>query len=191
MPSTDHRLWLVRHGETDWSLSGKHTSVTDLPLTDHGRVQAAALVPVLAKGHFTKVLTSPRQRARVTCDIAGLGAVATVDDDLAEWAYGSYEGRTSAEIHGERPDWCLWTDGCPGGESPEQIAQRLDGLLARVEQLDGDVALFAHGHVLRALALRYLGWPMPMGAQLGLDTATVCKLGPVSDRPAILTWNVR
>lgn len=191
MSSTDRRLWLVRHGETEWSLSGKHTSTTDLPLTAHGREQAEALVPVLEKGHFTRVLTSPRQRARVTCDIAGYGAVATIDDDLVEWDYGSYEGLTSQEIHVERPAWSLWTDGCPGGESPDQIAGRLDRLLARVAKVEGDVALFAHGHVLRALALRYLGWPMPLGAQLGLDTATLCKLGGVSGQPALVTWNAR
>ena len=191
MSSPDRRLWLVRHGETEWSLSGKHTSTTDLPLTAHGREQAQALVPTLAEGRFAKVLTSPRQRARVTCDIAGLGAVATIDDDLVEWDYGSYEGRTSQEIHVERPDWSLWTDGCPGGESPAQIAARLDRLLARVATIEGDVAIFAHGHVLRVLALRYLGWPMPMGAQLGLDTATLCKLGGTPGRPALVTWNTR
>lgn len=191
MSSTERRLWLVRHGETEWSLSGKHTGVTDLPLTAHGREQAEALAPVLAQGHFTQVLTSPRQRARVTCDIAGFGDRAIVDPDLVEWDYGSYEGLTSLEIHAERPDWSLWTDGCPDGESPGEIAARLDRLLARVAKIEGDIALFAHGHVLRALALRYLGWPMPQGAQLGLDTATLCKLGRASGQPSIVTWNVR
>lgn len=191
MSSAERRIWLVRHGETEWSLAGKHTSVTDLPLTAHGRDQTAALVPLLAQGSFARVLTSPRQRARVTCEIAGFGGVATVDDDLVEWDYGSYEGRTTLEIHAERPGWSLWTDGCPGGESPDQIAARLDRLLERVAKIEGDVALFAHGHVLRVLALRYLGWAMPVGAQLGLDTATFCKLGRVSGQTTIVTWNVR
>jgi broad specificity phosphatase PhoE len=189
----ERRIWLVRHGETEWSKSGQHTGTTDLPLTDNGYAQAKTLRPLLHKAQFVAVLSSPRTRARVTCEQA-LEIEPQVDEDLAEWNYGTYEGRTSADIHAVNPNWSLWIDGGPGGESPDQIGQRADRLLARVAQINagkGDVALFAHGHILRVLALRYLGWPMELGAQLGLDTATLSKLGLVSHHAAIVCWNVR
>jgi broad specificity phosphatase PhoE len=183
----------VRHGETEWSKSGQHTGRTDIPLTDEGRNQAEHLRPYLEKQQFDAVLVSPRTRARVTCELAGLGSVAKVDEGLAEWDYGTYEGRTSKDIHAERPSWSLWIDGGPGGESPEQIGARADALLARVDAVagQGDVALFAHGHILRVVALRYLGWPFELGAQLGLDTATISKLGMVAGHKAIVSWNLR
>ena len=191
MAERERRLWLVRHGETEWSKSGQHTGRTDLPLTDEGRRQAEHLRTLLGGQRFDAVLVSPRQRARVTCEIAGFGAQAQTDDGLAEWDYGAYEGRTSKDIHAERPSWSIWVDGCPDGESPEDVSRRADAVLARAKAHDGDVALFAHGHILRVVALRYLGWPLTLGAQLSLDTATVCKLGAVSAHDAIVAWNLR
>jgi broad specificity phosphatase PhoE len=193
MAGHERRLWLIRHGETEWSKSGQHTGRTDIPLTDEGRRQAERLRPLLREQRFAAVLVSPRARARVTCELAGLSAHAKVDDGLAEWDYGAYEGLTSQEIHAEVPSWSLWIDGGPGGESPEQIGARADALLTRVDAVagDDDVALFAHGHILRVIALRYLGWPFELGAQLGLDTATVSKLGIVSGHRSVVGWNLR
>jgi probable phosphoglycerate mutase len=186
-------LWLVRHGETEWSRTGQHTGRSDLPLTDKGREQAERLHPLLAPLRFAAVVTSPRQRARETCALAGCGhrpdAAAVVDEDLAEWDYGEYEGITSAQIHSRAPEWSLWRDGCPGGESPEAICARVDRLIDRWGARAGNVALFGHGHVLRLVALRWLAWPLEQGAQLALDTATVGALGYAGGRRSLLVWN--
>jgi broad specificity phosphatase PhoE len=181
---------LIRHGATEWSAAGRHTSVTDLPLTPDGEKQAQALAPALADRHFVAVIRSPRLRAEQTAQLAGL-AVTAVDDDLAEWAYGDYEGLTTPQIRASRPDWLLWRDGCPGGESPEQVAARLDRALARAEAAarDGDVALVAHGHSLRVAGVRWLGLPVAVGAGLSLDTATLSVLGHEHSERAIRRWN--
>ena len=151
------QVYLMRHGETAWSLSGQHTGVTDIPLTENGRRVAQLLQPVLSKEAFALVLTSPLQRARQTCALAGLGEYAEIDRDLMEWNYGDYEGLTPDEIHAKRPGWMVFTDGCPGGGKPEQVGARIDRVIAKVRAVEGQVALFAHGHVLRALAARWLG----------------------------------
>ncbi len=183
-------LVLVRHGATEWSRAGRHTSVTDLPLTPEGEEQARQLTAALKQFRFAAVLCSPRLRARRTAELAGLGVTA-IDEDLAEWAYGEYEGVTTAEIRRQRPDWLLWRDGCPGGESPEQVAARLDRVLVRAEQAarDGDVALLAHGHSLRVAGVRWLGLAPSYGAGLVLDTATLSLLGHEHGERAIRRWN--
>jgi broad specificity phosphatase PhoE len=182
---------LVRHGETEWSANGRHTSTTDLELTPTGEEQAREIGTRLSGRTFAAVLSSPRRRARRTAEVAGL-AVTAVDDDLAEWDYGSYEGLTTAQILTDRPDWSLWTDGGPGGESPDQITVRVDRLLARVRPLlsTGDVALVGHGHCLRVVAARWVGLPANGGALLKLDTATLSELGWEHGRPVVLHWNL-
>ncbi|MCX5052843.1 MULTISPECIES: histidine phosphatase family protein [unclassified Streptomyces] len=191
-------LLLVRHGETEWSVSGQHTSWTDLPLTQHGEEQAKSLAPLLSRRTFARALTSPLDRAIRTAELAGVtGAV--VDSDLHEWDYGAYEGVTSVEIHRTRPDWDLWTDGVPPGpvgqpgESPEQIGQRADRVLSRVDAalLDGDVVLVAHGHFLRVLTARRLGLPAADGRLFQLATGTVSRLSTEHGRPVIAEWNTR
>ncbi|MBV1950086.1 histidine phosphatase family protein [Streptomyces sp. BV129] len=191
-------LLLVRHGETEWSLSGQHTSWTDLPLTEHGEEQARSLAPLLAGRTFALTLTSPLARARRTAELAGLTGT-DPEPDLREWDYGGYEGITTVDIHRTRPDWDLWTDGAvPGpeghpGESPEQIGARIDRVLARVEKaLDSDsrdVLLVAHGHVLRVLTARRLGLPPSEGRLFQLATGTVSRLSTEHGRPVIVEWN--
>jgi broad specificity phosphatase PhoE len=183
-------ILLIRHGETTWSASHRHTSYTDLELTPDGERQARALATMLAGRRFVQVLSSPRQRALRTAHLAGL-AVDAADPDLAEWNYGEYEGRTSADIHQDRPHWNLWTDGCPGGESPAQVGERLDRVVARVAALvdQGSVALIAHGHSLRVLGARWIGLPPSAGGLLRLDTATVSVLGHEHGRQVIRRWN--
>jgi broad specificity phosphatase PhoE len=183
---------LVRHGQTTWSAAGRHTSVTDLPLTETGEKQALALRPALAGRAFALVLTSPRARAIRTAELAGLHD-AVIDPDLAEWAYGDYEGITSEEIHERDPDWDLWRDGCPGGESPPQVGARLDRVLARAAAAlnSGDVVLVAHGHSLRVAAARWLGLPPGDGSMLALDTATTSTLGFEHDTRVLTSWNVQ
>jgi probable phosphoglycerate mutase len=181
---------LVRHGQTEWSASGRHTSHTDLDLTPEGERQAIALAKALAGRPFAGVLASPRRRALRTAGLAGLD-VTTIDSALTEWDYGYYEGLTTPEIRRERPDWSLWIDGCPGGESPAQVAARLDGVLDRVRPLlaDGDVALVSHGHALRVLASRWIGQPASFGARLKLDTATLSELGHEHEHQTLGAWN--
>jgi probable phosphoglycerate mutase len=183
---------LVRHGQTEWSAAGRHTSYTDLPLTSEGERQARAVGQALADRRFVAVLSSPRQRALRTAELAGL-TVSGVDEDLTEWHYGEYEGITSKEIRATRPDWNLWRDGCPGGESPEQVGARLDRVLARVRPLlaEGDVALVAHGHSLRVAGARWAGLPVAAGGVLALDTATLSTLGYEHERPVIRSWNAQ
>jgi broad specificity phosphatase PhoE len=182
-------VFVIRHGETEWSLSGQHTGTTDIPLTDNGRRLAAQLRPILAKKSFALVLTSPLQRARETSKLAGLGAQATVDPDLMEWNYGEYEGVTSEKIHESAPGWLIFDDGAPGGETPEQVGTRVDRVIARARATQGDVALFAHGHVLRVLAARWIGLAPRAGKHLLLDTGTLCVLSHYRDAPAIKIWN--
>jgi broad specificity phosphatase PhoE len=181
---------LIRHGETRWSAAHRHTSYTDLELTPDGERQARDLAPRLAGRSFAAVLSSPRRRARHTAELAGL-TVTGVDDDLVEWNYGEYEGRTGDEIRRDAPDWYLWTDGCPGGESPDQVGARLDRALTRAAELldRGDVALVAHGHSLRVAGARWVGLPAADGGKLRLDTSGVCVLGHEHGRRVILRWN--
>ncbi|NYG55237.1 histidine phosphatase family protein [Nocardioides perillae] len=180
-------LWLVRHGQTEWSRDGRHTSVTDLPLLPEGEEVARSLAPRLDR-RFAQVLTSPRQRARRTAELAGHPG-AEVDDDLVEWGYGDYEGVTTAEIRESVPGWSVWTHAVPGGEDATAVGARLDRVVARARAADGDTLVFAHGHSLRALAARWLGLPVSEGRLLRLDTATVSVLGHERDTPVVLRWN--
>ena len=180
-------IWVVRHGETEWSRDGRHTSVTDLPLTETGEEAATALAPRLAEVEFDLVLTSPRQRARRTAELAGF-ADAEVDDDLVEWAYGDYEGVTTAEIRKDVPGWTIWTHPVPGGETAEQVSARLDRVVARAREHDRTL-VFAHGHSLRVLTARWVEQPADHGQFYRLDTSTVSVLGFERDHPALLKWN--
>ena len=182
-------LFVLRHGETAWSLSGQHTGTTDIPLTENGRRLAERLRPVLAKESFALVLVSPRQRARETCRLAGLGDAAIVEPDLAEWNYGAYEGKTTEEIHKTRPGWEIFRDGCPGGESPAEIGARVDRVVTRSRAVEGNVALFAHGHVLRVLVARWIGLPPGGGQHFMLNTGTLSVLGNYRGSPAVRVWN--
>ena len=182
-------LWLVRHGETAWSLSGQHTGRTDIPLTARGREQAQLLGRRLMKKTFALVLTSPLRRATETCELSGQTEHAIPDEDLLEWNYGAYEGLTSAEIRKEFPDWTIWTGGVRGGESADQVGERVDRVIARSVAASGDVALYAHGHVLRILAARWLGLAATAGRYLGLDTASLSKLGYERETRVIRAWN--
>lgn len=183
------QVYLARHGETEWSLSGQHTGITDIPLTENGRNLAKRLAPVLATERFALVLTSPLERARKTCELAGLGAHAEIDRDLMEWNYGEYEGLTPKQIDAQAPGWMIFTDGCPGGETPEQAGARADRLVARVRSVEGNVALFAHGHIFRVFAARWLGLPAMAGIHFLLDTATLSILSYYRNLPAIRRWN--
>lgn len=185
-------IYLARHGETAWSLSGQHTGLTDLPLTERGERNAARLQQRLAGLKFAKILVSPLQRARRTCELAGFGAVAEVDRDLVEWNYGEYEGRRSVEIRAERPDWQLFRDGCPGGESPAQVAARADRVVNRVRAVPGDVLVFSSGHFLRMLAARWIQLERTVDAQsFLLSTASLSALGydGTLSRPVVRLWN--
>ena len=181
---------LIRHGQTEWSANGRHTSYTDLDLTAVGEDQARAAGAKLAGRTFAAVVSSPRKRALRTAELAGL-VVTETTEDLAEWNYGEYEGITTPEIRRTDPDWSLWTGGAPGGESPDQVAVRLDRVLARAASLlsEGDVALVAHGHALRVAGARWIGLPASGGGLLRLDTATLSVLGHEHARPVILEWN--
>ena len=189
MADESRKLYLIRHGETEWSRDGKHTGVTDVSLTDHGRQTARSLQPVLAREQLVLVLTSPLQRARETCELAGLAKLSRVEPDLMEWNYGEYEGLTTKNIQSARPGWSVFHHGCPGGESPEQVAARADRVLAKVRATVGNVALFAHGHILRVIAARWVNQPPSFGEHLLLDTGTLSVLGYYYDTPALKTWN--
>ena len=189
MARKEQKVYLVRHGETEWSLSGQHTGVTDIPLTDNGRAAARLLRPVLAEESFALVLTSPLHRARETCELAGFGNRAHVESDLMEWNYGEYEGLTPQQIHAKRPDWMIFRDGCPGGESPEQIGARVDRVIAKAHDTEGNVALFAHGHVFRVLAARWIGLSSRAGQHFLLNTATLNVLGYYRETAALKIWN--
>ena len=182
-------LWLVRHGETDWSRSGAHTGRMDLLLTEEGKQRALALARYLDSRPFALVLTSPLARARETCRFAGYGDIALIDPDLREWDYGAYEGRTTDEIRSEKPGWCLWRDGVAGGESIEQVAARARRVIERAASAGGDIALFAHGHILRVLAACWLDLPPASGRLLALGTASVSILGYEREGRVIRLWN--
>ena len=184
-------IYLARHGETAWSLTGQHTGVTDLPLTKRGERNAVRLGERLAGSVFAKVLTSPLQRAARTCELAGFGAVAEVDRDLVEWNYGDYEGLRTAEIHAKRPDWDLFRDGCPNGESPQQIGARADRVVNRLRAIKGNVLIFSSGHFLRVLAARWLGLEPAAGKYFMLNTASLSALSYEHElsNPTIQFWN--
>ncbi|HMJ37050.1 MAG TPA: histidine phosphatase family protein [Baekduia sp.] len=184
-----NELWLIRHAETEWAKAHRHTGLTDIPLTDDGRAAARALRDRLAGHDFSAVLVSPLSRARETAELAGLGEHAQMRDDLLEWDYGDYEGITTTEIREGRPGWYLWDDGVPHGETGDDVAARVDRVIAEALQLDGDVAIVAHGHVLRVLAARWLEQPAAFGGRLVLDTGTVSRLGFERDVRALLAWN--
>ena len=184
-----HEVVLVRHGETEWSRSGKHTGRTDIPLAERGRQDARAVGDALRNRTFALVLTSPLTRAAETCRLAGFGEVAVQRDELREWDYGAYEGRTTAEIRKERPAWTLWRDGVPEGESIEEVAARVDRVIPELRSIDGDALLFAHGHVLRMLAARWLGLDPSGGRLFALDPATLSALGYERETPVVRLWN--
>jgi broad specificity phosphatase PhoE len=190
--SVGTELWLVRHGETEWSLSGAHTSRTDIPLTDHGRKRAEELRDFLKGTKFDAVFESPMQRARETCKIAGFGDQAVVEDGLKEWDYGVYEGKTTKEIQVEIPGWSVWKDEIVGGETVEHVGERADGVIAKALAAapeKGKVALFAHAHILRILAARWVGLPADGGRLLALGTGSVSVLGWERETRVIQRWN--
>lgn len=190
--SAGTELWLIRHGETEWSLSGKHTSRTDISLTEHGRKRAEELRDYLNGTQFSAVFVSPMQRARETCAIAGFGDVAVVDEGLREWDYGIYEGKTTAEIRKEVPDWSVWKDEIVGGETAEHVGDRADGVIARAlaaAPAGGKVALFAHAHILRILAARWIGLEARGGCLFALGTGSVSVLGWERETRVIEAWN--
>jgi broad specificity phosphatase PhoE len=180
---------IVRHGETEWSLAGRHTGRTDLPLTDHGREQATALAATLAGRDFELVLCSPLQRAVQTCRLAGFGDVAELCEDLREWDYGDYEGLTTPQIRERDPEWNLWREGCPGGEAPTAVGARVDRVRERLAAVDGDALAFAHGHVLRVLTARWLAMDVDAGARFLLAAAGVGVLGHERETSVIERWN--
>ena len=180
---------LVRHGETDWSRDGRHTGRTDVSLNDEGRAGAEALGEELRQWRFVRVLTSPLARATETARLAGLGDVAEPRDDLLEWDYGAYEGKKTVEIREERPGWTLWRDGVPGGETADEVCERVDRVIRRARSVDGDVLLFGHAHCLRALAARWVGRPVTDGRLYRLDTGSLSVLGYERETPVIVHWN--
>ena len=182
---------LIRHGETEWSRDGRHTGSTDIPLTDEGRRQAELVGSWLAGRDFARVLTSPLSRALETCRLAGFGDRAEPREELLEWDYGEYEGLTTPQIRERRPDWYLWRDGCPGGESAADVGRRVDRVVAELREADGDAALFAHGHVLRVLTARWLELDPEKGALFALATATLSVLGWERETAVIRVWNAR
>jgi len=182
-------IWLIRHSETEWALTGQHTGHTDIPLTERGRREAVLLGNRLQGHPFARVFTSPLSRAADTCRLAGFGEIAEEDPDLEEWDYGEYEGKTTAELRQDQPDWTIWNAPVRGGESAAQVGVRVDRVIARVSGVPGYVALFAHGHVLRILAARWIGLPASGGARLALDTASISRLGTEHGTPVIVRWN--
>ena len=186
------QLYFIRHGETAWSLSGQHTGQTDIPLTAHGEDQAKGLAPLLEHVEFAHVFTSPRQRARRTCELAGLGSAAEIEPDLAEWDYGEYEGRRSLDIREERPGWNIFKDGCPGGETPQEITDRADRLISKLVALDVNTAVFSHGHFGCVLAARWVQLPVLHGQHFRLNTASISILSYNLSQPdvrVIALWN--
>jgi len=180
---------LVRHAETEWSRDGRHTGRTDIPLSEPGREAAQALADRLGRLRLAKVLVSPSRRAQETCDLCGLGAQAQVRSELLEWDYGDYEGLTSAQIRAERPDWDLWRDGCPGGESPTEVGVRADSVIAELVRIGGPAAVFSHGHTLRVLGARWIELQAQGGGRLALSTGALCTLGHEHGTGVILSWN--
>jgi probable phosphoglycerate mutase len=189
MTADAQEIVLVRHGETEWSRAGKHTGRTDVPLTEIGRQQAQMVGEALLDRRFATVWTSPLARALETCRLAGFGDVAVPKDELMEWDYGQFEGRTTPEIRNEQPGWTLWRDGVPGGETAERVAERVDRVLAQAASVPGDVLLFAHGHLLRVLAARWLGLEPAAGRLFALDPATLSVLGYERETRVLRLWN--
>lgn len=187
--SEGQQVWLIRHAETQWSMSKKHTGRTDIPLLDEGRERARELAPLLAAHDFSLVLSSPLSRAVETASLAGAGERVELRDALLEWDYGSYEGVTTAAIREDEPDWYLWRDGAPGGETPAQVAARADSVVAEALAADGDVALFGHGHILRAVGARWLEQDITFGGRLALSTGAVCVLGFEREVRVLWGWN--
>jgi broad specificity phosphatase PhoE len=183
-------VYIVRHGATEWSVSGQHTSRTDLPLLESGEEEARVVGRKLTGRRFAPVLCSPLLRARETCRLAGFGDVAEICDDLREWDYGEYEGLTTPQIRERDPDWNLWRDGCPGGESPEQIGARVDRVLRRFDQVEGDALAFAHGHVLRVLTARWLEMAVAAGARFKLEAGSLGLLGHERETRVIEAWSI-
>jgi broad specificity phosphatase PhoE len=184
-----HQIWLIRHGETEWSKSGQHTGRTDLPLTDEGRKRAEAVGRHLAGRKFALVLSSPLSRAVETCRLAGYGDQVQLTDDLREWDYGSYEGRRTVDIQKERPGWLIWKDGVLGGETVEQVGARARKVIERAAAADGDVALFSHGHMLRVLGACWIGLAPVQGQLLALGTSALCRLGYEHNYRVVDVWN--
>ncbi len=180
---------VVRHGETEWSASGQHTSRTDLPLIEAGREQARSLAPALSGSSFALVLSSPMRRALETCELAGFGVAVEESDDLQEWDYGEYEGLTTPQIWEAAPSWNLWRDGCPGGETPEQVGARADRVLVRAHEANGDVLLFAHGHILRVISARWIEQPVAFGARVALSAGSLSALGYERETRVVRLWN--
>jgi broad specificity phosphatase PhoE len=187
--ASDREIVLVRHAETEWSRDGRHTGRTDIPLTDGGRARAAALAERLGSRRFALVLVSPLTRARETCDLCGLGAHAQERAGLMEWDYGNYDGLTTPQILATAPGWDLWRDGCPGGENAAQVGARADRVIAELAGIDGDVAVFSHGHMLRVFGARWVALDPAHGARLGLSTAAICVLGYERDTAVLARWN--
>jgi broad specificity phosphatase PhoE len=187
---SDQQLVLVRHGETEWSASGRHTSRTDVALTENGRRRARELADVLGEWSFALVLSSPLRRATETCELAGFGSRAEIDDDLREWDYGEYEGLTTPEIRERAPRWSLWRDGCPGGEFPAGVGTRADRVLDRLADVEGNALVFAHGHILRVLAARWTEMEVATGSRLALAAGAVSVLGYERETRVIERWNI-
>jgi broad specificity phosphatase PhoE len=191
-PGLPSGLYVIRHGETAWSLSGQYTGRTDLPLTEQGEQDARTLGERLRAVTFSRVFTSPRQRARRTCELVGFDGLAEIEPDLAEWDYGEYEGQLPVDIRTQRPDWNLFRDGCPQGESPADVSERADRLIARLRTLPGNIAVFSHGHFGRVLAARWIGLPVSQAQHFLLGTASLSILGyehNSAEQPAIVLWN--
>jgi broad specificity phosphatase PhoE len=188
-PHNRPQIVLVRHGETEWTRSGQHTSRTNIPLTAEGRREAERLRPMLATQRSARVLTSPLERAAETCRLSGFGTAAEVEEDLTEWDYGAYEGRTTSDIRADVPGWSLWRDGAPDGESPSDVATRVDRVLEEIRRADQDTLVFSHGHLLRVLAARWLGLMPDAGRLFALAPASVSVLGWEREQPVLLRWN--
>ena len=191
MKKLKQKVVLIRHGETMWAREGRHTSFTDLPLTEKGKQEADLLRGVLKDWKFEQVLCSPLKRARETCELAGVADGVIVDPDLSEWNYGRYEGLTTDQIQKEMPHWDLFEHGCPEGESPAEVSERIDRAIHRIQAINGDVAVFSHGHLSRVFATRWINLPVQDGHMFVLDTATLNVLGAYHDSPAIVTWNAK
>jgi len=187
--NTDRQIYLIRHGETEWAKNGQHTGRTDLPLTDAGREQAGFLWPILDELKFAHIISSPLKRALETANIAGLGPRLETEKDLMEWDYGDYEGLTTNQIRDQVPGWSIWTHSCPNGETLDQVTQRVDRVVAKIQSSEGNVVIFSHGHFLRVLVSRWIGLPGSYGSRFLLGTSTLSILGYENGLPVIRTWN--
>ena len=191
MKELKQKVVLIRHGETKWALEGRHTSFTDLPLTEKGREEARLLQGALKGWQFKQVFSSPLKRARETCELAGVADGVIVEPDLSEWNYGRFEGLTTDQIQKEMPDWDVFEQGCPEGDSPARVSERVDRVIQKIRAIDGDVAVFSHGHLSRVFATRWINLPVEDSHMFVLDTATLNVLGAYHDAPAIVIWNAK